>query len=487
MQPVRHRQLHPITRTLAFAVIYFCADFALNRFAFSSGWTILWPLNGITIALLLRYRRRDWPSILLGVAVGTGIGEYLDDNTLVSEMWQRLFSVIEVLISASLLPLFFSLDRWLRTPYIFVRFVAALVFGPAISGLMAAIFFHQTQHLPYLLGFNGWATADAIGIAATMPLTLSIWSPEMLSLFRGRATIRTIGAIAFALAVATVIFTTARYPLLFLLYPVLLLVDSLLDFPGAALTVACICLIAVYCTTNGMGPFGVWPADLPVNRDVALQLYLGFHMVALFPASLLFMERKRMAEKLRESNRQLQMLASLDGLTSISNRRALDNQFAVEWKRAIRTQMPLALLMIDIDHFKQFNDLYGHHAGDQCLQSVARLLASRVRRPQDFVARYGGEEFAMLLPHTDLDGARKVAEEMRTAIVELSIEHGGSPSGRLTVSVGCSTCTPALGQDQLALLQMADAALYQAKQAGRNRVEVSSMAPDFPPGVGPGQ
>jgi diguanylate cyclase (GGDEF)-like protein len=475
-QRIPRRRVHLVASVVGFGSLYFCLDYALNRFAFSSGWTILWPLNGLTIAILLRQKRRDWPAILMGVAIGTGIGECLDNNPLGSEILQRLISLVEVTVSASLLPQFSTLDRWLRTPRLFLRFVLALLLGPGISGVLAAILFHLTQNLPYLLGFNNWATADALGIAATMPLTLSARSVEMRAIFRGRATLRTLCIVAFALGVVGVIFSVSRYPLLFLLYPALLFVDSLLAFPGAALVAGLACLIAVYCTIHGYGPFGVWAADLGIPRDVALQIYLGFHLVALFPASLLFMERKRMAVKLRDSNAQLQMLASLDGLTSISNRRSLDDRFELEWKRALRVQAPLALLMVDIDHFKQFNDFYGHQAGDECLRRVARTLASRVRRPEDLVARYGGEEFAVLLPHTELEGALILAEELRAAILGLAIEHSGSPSGCITVSIGSSACRPSNGWIRSELLQSADAALYKAKQAGRNRVEAGMLA-----------
>jgi diguanylate cyclase (GGDEF)-like protein len=472
-QRTGRRWLHFLTLTVFFGLIYLAADWGLNKLVFSEGWTILWPLNGVTIAVLLRRRRRDWPAILLGVAIGTGFGEYLDDssvNAFSLEIWQRLFSVTEVAISASLLPRFASLDRWLRTPHIFLRFVAALVLGPSISGVMAAMFFHQVQGQAYLVAFNNWATADAIGIAVTMPLMLSLRSPEMLSLFRGRSIFRTLGAIACALAVSLLIFGTNEYPLLFLLYPALLFVDSLLAFPGAALALGGMCLIAVHCTTHGWGPFGHWPRNLLVPRDLALQIYLGFHMVALFPASLLFMERKRMAERLSISNARLERLASLDGLTAIPNRRSLDDQSVAEWKRAIRTQTPLALLMIDIDHFKQFNDMYGHLVGDQCLQAVASALAGCVRRPEDFVARYGGEEFAVLLPNTDLDGALSVAGSLRAAVADLAIEHRGGALQVVTVSIGCAVRVPQLEQSWSELFHMADVALYRAKKDGRNRV-----------------
>jgi len=340
---------------------------------------------------------------------------------------------------------------------------------------MAAVYFHYTQQQPYLLAFNDWATADAIGMAATMPLTLSLRSSEMVLLFRGRALARTLVAMAIALGVTELIFTSSRYPLLFLLYPLLLYVDSVLSFPGAALVVAGVCLIAVYNSTHGWGPFGQWDAGLKVSRDVALQFFLGFHMVALFPASLLFMERRRMVEKLRLSNEQLQMLASLDGLTSIPNRRSLDDRFQSEWKRANRAQMPLALLMIDIDHFKQFNDIYGHHAGDLALQAVAQQLAAAMHRPEDFVARFGGEEFAMLLPNTNLEGAREVADGLRLAILALCLEHAASETACLSISIGCSAGIPMLDQQLHELLEAADTALYRAKDEGRNRVCVALL------------
>jgi diguanylate cyclase (GGDEF)-like protein len=474
--PIRRIWVHSAQVALAFCLAYVCADMALNKFSFSEGWTILWPLNGVTIALLLMRPRSDWPAVLFGVAVGTGIGECLDHNPVGLEIWLRLFSVIEVLASAWLLPPFATLDQWLRKPHIFLRFFAALVLGPGLSGVMAAIVFHHVQGQTYLLAFNDWATADALGIAATMPLALSLRSPEMRSLFERRQLPRTLGVLGLAFAVTVLIFSVSRYPLLFLLYPVLLFVDSLLTFSGAAVAVVGVSLLSVYLTTHSHGPFGVWPHNLWVPRDLALQIYLGFHLLALFPASILFMERRRMAEELRDTNAQLSALASIDGLTGIANRRALDSRFAQMWRWAIRVRAPLALLMIDLDHFKQFNDFYGHHAGDQCLQNVAGVLTSHARRPQDLVARFGGEEFAVLLPHTTLDGARNLAEEIRMATIELAIDHQVSPWGRVTLSIGCAAATPSRGEDRFDLLELADGALYRAKEAGRNCVETSSFA-----------
>ena len=461
----------------SYATIFFTADLFLNRFAFNDGWTILWPLNGVILAILIMLPRSAWPLVLLGIELGIGIGECLADNTIGQAFVQRLISLVEVLTSALLLPAFTNLEDWLRKPRIFLRFLAALVVGPTLSGILAALFFHALQGKSYLTAFDGWAAADGLGIAATMPLVLALRTQEMRGLFRRTTILRTFIVLSLALVTAAIVFSVSRYPLLFLLYPALLLVHSLLDFAGSALAAAAISILAVCLTTHGLGPFAVWPANLPVPRDVALQAYLGFHLVALFPASVMSMERKRMAAEVRATNTQLLMLASLDGLTGIPNRRALEERFAQEWSGSVRNQTPLAFIMIDIDHFKQFNDLYGHHAGDKCLQTVAATLARELHRVQDCVARFGGEEFALLLPHTDLTGAHYVAEAIRRAVLSLAIPHAGCSAGQITISLGCAALTPMIGESRVSLLQMADAALYEAKRTGRDRAVCFAGSP----------
>ena len=473
-QSFRRTWLPGVLTALLFGVTYAIVDLALNRLAFASGWTILWPLNGVTIAILLMHPRSEWPAILIGVGIGSGIGECLDGNSVGIELLLRPISLLEVTISALLLPRFSTLGEWLRKPRIFTQFLGALLLGPSISGVLAALVFHLSAHQGYLSAFDDWAPSDALGIAVTMPLALSLRTTEMRDLFRPAQFFKTLSVLGLAFLVAGLVFGVSRYPLLFLLYPAMFLVESVLAFSGSAVAVLGVALIAVYLTGGGLGPFGVWPKDLPVSRDVAIQIYLGFQLLALFPASILLLERRRMATELSDTNEQLLMLASLDGLTGIPNRRSLDERFAQEWSRAVRLQTPVGLVMIDIDHFKQYNDLYGHHAGDECLQAVARVLYSEVRRTHDHVARFGGEEFALLLPHTDVEGAVHMAEILREAVENLAIDHRGCANGVVTVSIGCAAITPKLGENKLSLLQMADAALYEAKRSGRNRVHVGS-------------
>jgi diguanylate cyclase (GGDEF)-like protein len=184
-------------------------------------------------------------------------------------------------------------------------------------------------------------------------------------------------------------------------------------------------------------------------------------------------ELEALQVKLREANQRLDQLSRLDALTGIPNRRALDIWLAEEWARSLRQQESLAVLMLDIDDFKRFNDFYGHLAGDTCLKSVAKTLVDNLHRTTDFCARYGGEEFIVVLHDTDLEGGRLVAERLLDAVDTQAIPHRvASASKFLTVSIGVSAVVPAADHSLVDVLQRADQALYRAKAAGRHRVEV---------------
>ena len=180
----------------------------------------------------------------------------------------------------------------------------------------------------------------------------------------------------------------------------------------------------------------------------------------------------RVAERtaeLEQANRELQYLADLDGLTQLANRRRFDEYLAQEWKRLSREQQPLALILCDIDHFKKYNDYYGHQQGDDCLKQIANTLRQVVTRPADLVARYGGEEFVMILPFTGEEGARKVSSKLQQMIRRLKIPHPRSEASRyVTVSLGVASITPTLDITPAILIRHADTALYEAKRRGRD-------------------
>jgi diguanylate cyclase (GGDEF)-like protein len=183
------------------------------------------------------------------------------------------------------------------------------------------------------------------------------------------------------------------------------------------------------------------------------------------------------AQQLETANQELRRLSFLDGLTGITNRRGFDEYFLKEWRRAVRAQGSLSVILLDVDHFKPFNDHYGHLAGDDCLKHIAAALRSALHRPADLVARYGGEEFVVVLPDTDPSHATVVAETLRTAVEDLRIPHASSPSARsVTVSLGVASVTAVPDASPQGLVDAADQALYAAKRAGRNR---SVTAPPF--------
>ncbi|MBR0684914.1 diguanylate cyclase [Bradyrhizobium manausense] len=178
---------------------------------------------------------------------------------------------------------------------------------------------------------------------------------------------------------------------------------------------------------------------------------------------------------------KLASLATTDGLTGLANRRAFDERLADEWARARRDGTQLSLLLIDVDHFKKFNDHYGHLAGDGCLRALGRILSATARRPADLAARYGGEEFAVLLPNTGPDGCAEVGEGIRQALHDLAMLHAQNPPSRLvTVSVGAATSLPSQVTESSTLVAAADRALYTAKDSGRDRLVMSGQVVPWP-------
>jgi diguanylate cyclase (GGDEF)-like protein/PAS domain S-box-containing protein len=188
-------------------------------------------------------------------------------------------------------------------------------------------------------------------------------------------------------------------------------------------------------------------------------------------------EQKDLAEK-------LETLATEDGLTGVANRRRFDERVLEEWSRACRERASLGLLIVDLDHFKKYNDEYGHPAGDQCLRIVAGILAAEARRPADLAARYGGEEFAMLLPNTDAAGCARIAERVRRALRAAAIPHApNQPCGLVTASIGGAICRPGVERSArpALLIEAADRALYAAKAAGRDRLVMAAELVTFRP------
>jgi diguanylate cyclase (GGDEF)-like protein/PAS domain S-box-containing protein len=182
-------------------------------------------------------------------------------------------------------------------------------------------------------------------------------------------------------------------------------------------------------------------------------------------------ERKKTEQELFRMHKEFEELSYKDGLTGIANRRMFDMIFEREWANARRTLQPLSLVMLDIDYFKEYNDHYGHIAGDDCLKHVGQVLKAAAVRPRDFIARYGGEEFVLVLPETTAESAKNVAERCRILIYEEQIPHENSRiNDVLTISLGVGTIIPEQDADPIEFIETVDKRLYQAKQKGRNSI-----------------
>ena len=230
-------------------------------------------------------------------------------------------------------------------------------------------------------------------------------------------------------------------------------------------------------TANGITLVAFIAMEMLYQQDAQARMYQIIFMVAANAVGAYggyFLEHS--ARTMFLINNLLNELAELDGLTGLSNRRTLNIHLDRIWRQALRDEQDVAIAMIDVDHFKRYNDRYGHAQGDAALRAVADVIAHHARRPFDITARYGGEEFAVVWFHPSAEELPRMAEVMTAAVAALGMAHADSEFGKVTISVGVALMTPAPGQSSAELLRAADAALYEAKHQGRNRVVVSALA-----------
>ncbi|MCU0073645.1 PleD family two-component system response regulator [Pseudomonas koreensis] len=213
---------------------------------------------------------------------------------------------------------------------------------------------------------------------------------------------------------------------------------------------------------------------LPDNIELVARIrYHSRSYMTLLQRDAAYRALRVSQQQLLDTNLVLQRLMNSDGLTGLSNRRHFDEYLELEWRRSLRDQSQLSLLMIDVDYFKSYNDTFGHVEGDEALRKVATAIRESSARPSDLPARYGGEEFALVLPNTSPGGARLVAEKLRQTVAALKIPHNAPAEGSsLTISIGLATMVPESGSDCRLLISAADRGLYLAKNNGRNQVGI---------------
>jgi diguanylate cyclase (GGDEF)-like protein/PAS domain S-box-containing protein len=587
---------HLLVCALILVAVTFGAEL-LNTISWATGnISIMWPTTGLLVGMLLCIPRRHWP---VYIAVGTAI-DFVANllPPLRSPLWlacaASACNVVEVTVAAWLLRPALAPERYMARASQLVRLLIYGVFvAPGVASLCYATWLSLTGFKGFWAVFFEWFTGDALGITIMTPLYLAL---RTRAPFLNRTWYEATGLFLLLCGVSIGVFYQTSLPLLFVILPVLLLVEFRLGMAGATLGLLAVSSIGGALTSRGHGPIGLTVYSLS-PRTLMLQVFAFVSMLLVYIAEVVRASRQRFENGLIASEQRFRLLAEgssdiislanlkreieyispaaatllgwdrnepmpldralivhpddlasmeklyvdclagktrnilefralkkdggylwmeanlvlhrdpatrlpagfinvirdisgrkaadeelnkalnvaesraiTDAVTGIANRRRLDEYVEKEWNRAVRVGSLLSVLMIDVDHFKHYNDRYGHLAGDRCLREVTGAIAGVAQRPTDFVGRYGGEEFVVVLPDTDANGAKHIAERIRRAVEQEHIPHVVNSHRVVTVSVGTATMQPTANQHSSLLLESADAAMYRAKEAGRNCV-----------------
>jgi len=363
-----------------------------------------------------------------------------------------------------------------------LRFVLfGVLLGPLIFSCLAGAILHVLVGADTMTALR-WFPPSALGMAIVTPLLLGLARQETKALFARKRIAKTLVYLEL-LAVTTLgIFSRGQFPLLFLIFPPLMFLVVELGVGGGALGACVVAAIGSIYTVAGHGALAHGQASTLEQRILILQMFLATAVLSVDVVGLVLGDLKRSAIveeaariSLSDALDTLEGVARVDATTRIANRRRFDEVLEEEWQRAVRQRATISILLLDVDHFKSYNDLYGHLAGDECLRLVAEIISGVLHRPGDVVARFGGEEFAIVLPNTAASGAAEMAEHVRLAVRAASVKHEAVPQGILTVSLGGATAAPQRDEASTELLAAADRALYQAKRGGRDRVETQGI------------
>jgi len=444
---------------------------------------MLWLPNGLLLSTLLHYGRQRYPCFAALIIVAEIAADYPTFSIFEAALFGAI-NLFEVTV-AYLLLRHWRFNPRFSAPIDIAKFLAA---GPVIGALSAACFAAAVYHhirgteTAYLDLLRIWWFSDGTGLLIITPLVLSLWPPQNGSADE-RVALRWFDAIAAVLALAVVsLFVLAEKGVFrgaqirpILLFPFVVYAAARLTPRATTIVVVGFVAVVLFVTKNGQQPFG----DLPVGETVlqAQQLVFLMTITSLGLAALLSQLRAntrqleaRVQERtveLRAANERLQLLTVTDSLTGLLNRRALFESIRQEMARALRHRHELSVIILDVDHFKNVNDRYGHAVGDIVLRHVASVTARAVRGT-DVLARYGGEEFVIVAPESDRTQALQLAERIRSTLEasEVSVPHHRL---RVTASLGVSTLR-ADDREPEQILERADMALYAAKESGRNRV-----------------
>jgi diguanylate cyclase (GGDEF)-like protein len=460
-----------------FSLLLLCSWLGIDLSRHSEGVATIWFSNGLLFAIVIRRPRSVW---LRYFALG------LLADTLADILWgdpARLAFGVSLANSIEVVASSLILTRWFGNPFNLSRRKPLLAFlgiavigGPAISSILGTAATMLNEPIgPWWQTVRTWYLGDVLGMAIIAPLAFLLQRPGFFFVLQRRELPRTLLVLTIPAIATILVFGQNSHPLIFAIFPALLFVVFQRGFPGAVLTIFVIACFAIALTVTGHGPLMLIPGRSLLSKIVVVQVFLATALFTALPVAALLEERKALEVSLQQSEAQYRELANTDALTGTRNRRAFDERLAAEWHCPGTIPTSLSLLSIDVDHFKAYNDIYGHLAGDDCLRRITATITDALRSiPAAQLYRLGGEEFAVILPCTGSATALQTADHLRASIVHAAIQHTGSPLGIQTISIGVATAEPRPDTSALSLLTLSDRALYSAKSHGRNRSEVAA-------------
>lgn len=456
---------------LCFATLCSWAGIALSRQ--SEGVATIWLSNGVIFGLLITQPPRRWlPYFVAGLCADT-LADVLYGDPFPLAFGVSLANAVEVVTSALTLAWLFGSPFDLSRLRSLLGFLGISVFvATAFTSALGASWTLLFQDAgPWLELFRTWWLGDLLGMAILAPLCIMLQRPGSYAILRPNQLRRTLLVLLVPAITTVVVFTHSADPLIFLLSPAVLLVAFRLGYPGTVLAIVLVTLMAIGFTVKGYGPLMLIAGQhMLLHRIVVAQVFSAVSIFTMFPIAALLEEQDALKVSLAASEARFRQLAQLDELTGLANRRAFNLRLAADWETALSRREPISLLLLDADHFKQYNDVFGHLKGDDCLRVLAGIIAGVLGTRPALTARYGGEEFAVLLAATSLDEALRTAESIRTAVADQRLPHPTGPFGVQTVSVGVATLVPQPGQEPTVLVREADQAMYCAKIGGRNQI-----------------
>src|ERR1700761_6989411 len=398
----------------------------------SEGVATIWLSNGLIFGLLITQPRRLWLAYFLTGLTADTVADLIYGDPFRVAIGVSLANSVEVVTSTLLLTLWFDspLDLSKRKSlvgFLLISVLGATALSSALGAWWTLVMFPGP---PWWQMFRTWYLGDMLGMAVLAPLVIMVQRPAFFSMFERRRLRDTLLVLSVPVVVTALVFTHNNDPLIFCMFPTLLLVAFRLGLPGTVVDILLVTLMAIGFTVKGQGPLMLIPGEHQLlHRIVIAQLFAAVAIFTMFPVAALLEEKDELKNSLAVSEARYRNLAHVDELTGLPNRRAFNLWLENAWADASTSGKRLALLILDADLFKQYNDDVGHLGGGACLRSIARVVARVVGGTEGVAARIGGEEFAVILPDTTQLRSQEVAEEIRLSIEGLALAPSSSQYG----------------------------------------------------------